>query len=68
MAQSTDIPTIRQLEKAGSDAGLLLDAVETELENAIARADDYNARGIKVQLRRLRARRDEFFGEAAPGL
>ena len=66
MAQSTRIPTMKQLEMAGNDAGLVLDAVERELENAIATTVD-NPQKLQAQLLKLQDRRVEFFGEDAPG-
>ena len=57
---------MRQLEKAGGDAGLLLDAVERELENAIATTVD-SPQQLQAQLLRLQERRVEFFGEDASG-
>ena len=57
------IPTMRELEMAGPDAGKLLDTVEREIENI--RIDDDNAKHILEQLTLLRKRRDDFFGPVA---
>ena len=57
---------MKQLEMAGNDAGLVLDAVERELENAIATTVD-NPQKLQAQLLKLQDRRVEFFGEDAPG-
>ena len=66
VSQIGKVPTMRQLEKAGGDAGLLLDAVERELENAIATTVD-SPQQLQAQLLRLQERRVEFFGEDASG-
>ena len=60
------IPTMRELEMAGPDAGELLDDVEREIKIAIAKSnDDGNAKRLGEQLNQLRKRRDEFFGPVA---
>lgn len=66
MSQIGKVPTMKQLEMAGNDAGLVLDAVERELENAIATAVD-SPQQLQAQLLKLQDRRVEFFGEDAPG-
>ena len=66
MSQIGKVPTMRQLEKAGGDAGLLLDAVERDLENAMATTVD-SPQQLQAQLLRLQERRVEFFGEDASG-
>lgn len=62
MSRSGRIPTLKQLERAGADAGAVLDAVERDLELAIARSTEENQYGLKKQLKRLHKRRDEWFG------
>ena len=63
---SLRLPTMRQLEKMGRDAGTVLDFIESELEKAISGLpkQDHNyaryRRNLKASLRRVQKRRDEF--------
>lgn len=60
------IPTMLQLERAGADAGKLLDAAELELQRAESSAANEDDR-IRFQedLKLLELRRSEFFGDDA---
>lgn len=59
------IPTMKELEQMGpNDASKVLDAMEVELERAIAGSlSEHGTKALKAQLRTLRKRRAEFFRE-----
>ena len=58
------IPTMKQLELLGVDAGPVLDSVQTELEQVAGFGVDAESRKRgRAALVRLEARRKEFFGE-----
>jgi excisionase family DNA binding protein len=58
------IPTMKQLELLGVDAGPVLDSVQTELEQVASWGVDAESRKRgRAALVRLEARRKEFFGE-----
>jgi hypothetical protein len=61
------LPTLKQIENLGSDAGKVLDAIENELTDLYRRfqGDPYryfDRKAISQRLFRLRRRRKEFFG------
>lgn len=61
-----EIPTFADLEEVGHDAGALLDAIESELEIAVAMAlHKEGRRSLAQDLKRLRKLRDRWFGDAA---
>ncbi len=56
------LPTVRELEEAGTDAGAVLDACEAELERAIPMTADKEGRiALAADLERLHALRAERF-------
>lgn len=60
------IPSLRDLEQAGHDAGALLDAYEADLERAIPMAtNDGDKVALAADLKAVRALREEWFGGEA---
>lgn len=60
------LPTPRELEDAGKDAGALLDACESELERSISTAANKSDKGaLADDLKQVRKLRAEWFGGAA---
>lgn len=58
------LPTMRQLERMGVDAGKALDAIEYELEKEIKTVKPSYRKNIKAAIHRVQKRRAEFFGDS----
>lgn len=60
------VPTFRELEDAGADAGAILDACEAELERSIPMAANKIDRAdLAADLKRVRTLRLQWFGGSA---
>lgn len=60
------LPTLKQLERKGKDAGAVLDAIESQLEEVLAFSTgslSHQRPRALAKLRRLQKRREEFFSE-----